>query len=298
MPDNWKPYARRTLALEKQFRPKLIRIIKAFRKEFIQDLQTHGKNVAIGNLQQRLAPHELTLAMQTAYKQAGVMGARMTASELKQSEQKATGFGRNERWIRAVIDYLKIHLLGFVQDITETMRNDIIAILQKAVDEGLGIADTVKLLQNEGLIKARASLIARTEINRAANTGHSIAAKELPYEVDKKWIAADDHRTRQSHRMIDNHTTDEHGFFRVARYSGKKLLGYDEMQFPGDPHAHPENTCNCRCRVIYIPKRDSNGKLILRDRTQATIIPMRRVPRLEPAEIAAQLKSHITITVK
>lgn len=296
MIDKWKPYARKTLALEKVFRPKLIRVIKAFRKEFINDLQQHGNNIALANLQQRLASNELTAAMQSIYMKAGLMGAKMTTEELKKVEQK--GFGRNERWIRAVIDYLKIHLLGFIQDITETMRNDIITILQKAVDGGWGIAETVKQLQSENLIKARATLIARTEINRAANTGHSIAAKELPYEVDKQWIAADDHRTRQSHRMIDNHTVDENGFFRVAIYSGKKQIGWDEMQFPGDPHAHPSNTCNCRCRVIYIPKRDSQGRLILRDRTQAQVIPMRRVPRLEPAEIAAQLKSHVTITVK
>ena len=98
--------------------------------------------------------------------------------------------------------------------------------------------------------------------------------------------------------MTDNHVTDENGFFRVPIYSGKKRIGTDEMLFPGDPTADKRNTINCRCRVIYIPKRDAQGRLIMRDRTQAQVIPIRRIPRYTPEEIAAQLKAHATITVK
>jgi hypothetical protein len=84
------------------------------------------------------------------------MGAKMTAEELKaavKKEQKAAGFGRNDQWIAAVINYLKIHMLGFVQDITNTMRDDIIKILQKGIDENLTIPEIVTNLRKQILLK-------------------------------------------------------------------------------------------------------------------------------------------------
>lgn len=302
MPNHWTSYASKTKRLEEAYTPKLIRIIKSFRKKFINDLQTHGDQYARQQLNNVIWSEELTPLIQSIYKTAGLLGAKIITDEqkrfLKEQEQKAASFGRNERWIRQVIDFLKLHMIGFVQDITDTMRNDILNVLQKAIDEGWGIAETVKELVREDLVKARATVIARTEINRAANTGHSIAAKELPYEVDKKWIAAHDHRTRESHKMIDAHTTGENDYFNVPVFKGKVKIGTEQMLYPGDPKGSAGNTINCRCRVIYIPKRDSQGRLILRNPNQATVIPMRQIPRLDPAQIAAQLKSHITISVK
>jgi uncharacterized protein with gpF-like domain len=301
MANHWTGYAQRTKKLEDTFTPKLIRVTKSFRKQFIQDLQTHGEQYARTQLHNVILDKELTPLIQTIYKTAGLLGAKILTDEQKKfirQGEKAGGFGRNERWIRAVIDFLKLHMLGFVQNITSTMRDDILNVLQKAVDNGWGIAETVRQLQRADLVEARATVIARTEINRAANTGHSIAAKELPYEVDKKWIAAHDHRTRESHRIIDAHQVGENDFFNVPVFKGKIQIGTEEMLYPGDPNASAGNTINCRCRVIYIPKRDALGKLILRQPNQATIIPMRQIPRYSPEQIAAQLKAHVSITVK
>lgn len=293
-------YQQRTLQLEKAFIPKLIRIIKNYRKDFIQDLTTHGQSTALSNLQQLPASPELHRALDILYKKAGLMGAKMTFDELKTAakKQEQKGFGRNEQWISDVIDYLKLHLLAFVQDITETMRGDIIKILARGIDQGMSIDQIVKGLQAEGLIKSRARVIARTEVNRAANVGHSVAAESLPYEVDKKWSAASDHRTRHSHRLINEHQVGEDDFFKVPIYKGDKPTGtFDNMLYPGDANASAGNTINCRCRVIYVPKRDAAGRLIMRNTNQARIVPMRQIPRYEPSQIAAILKSHTTVTV-
>jgi hypothetical protein len=133
MPNNWKIFAAKTYRLELQFRPKLIRIIKDYRKDFIADLQSHGQHTAVANLQRQAIHPNLTLLIQSIYKTAGLTGAKITASELKATpkEQKAAGFGRNEQWIRDVINYLKIHLLSLVQNITETMRQDMLKILAR-----------------------------------------------------------------------------------------------------------------------------------------------------------------------
>lgn len=310
MPNHWTRYAAKTKRLEQIFEPKLIRVIKKFRKDFISDLQNHGESYARNQLNNTVYNEDLAPLVQAMYKTGGLTGAKLQYAELKpfeaearrmlaaRKEMKAANFGRNETWIRDVLDFLKLHLLEIVQDITSTMKEDILRILQKAVDGGWGIAETVKQLQSEGLIKARARTIARTEINNAANAGHKIAAASLPYEVDKGWSAANDHRTRHSHQRVNGQWIDENDLFKVAIYQGDKLIGYEEMDGPGDPKASAGNIINCRCRRLYRPKRDSKGRLILRNPNQAPVIPMRQIPRYTPEQIAAQLKSHITISVK
>jgi hypothetical protein len=46
MKQSQRIFLQRTLKLEQQYQPKIIAIIKAFRAQFISDLQTHGS----GNL--------------------------------------------------------------------------------------------------------------------------------------------------------------------------------------------------------------------------------------------------------
>jgi uncharacterized protein with gpF-like domain len=295
---SWLTFARLTHKLELQYRPKIIAIIKDYRKDFINDLQNHGQQQAHSRLQSRQSQNLIPL-IQSIYKSAGLTGAKITADEIKTAvKQKAAGFGRNEQWIRDVIKYLQLHLLDLVQNITETMRQDILKILQKGIDEQLSIDEIVRNLQSAGLIEARANVIARTEIVRAANVGHAVAARSFPYEVNKKWSAAMDHRTRHSHVFINAHMVDENDFFKVPIYEGKNQIGWDEMLYPGDANAHPSNTINCRCRVVYVPKRDTAGNLVMRDTAQAPVIPMRQIPRYSPEQVAAILKGSVTVTVK
>jgi uncharacterized protein with gpF-like domain len=179
------------------------------------------------------------------------------------------------------------------------MRQDIINILQRGTDQGLGIDQIVAELRGIGLITNRARVIARTEVIRAANVGHSIAAASLPYEVNKKWSAARDARTRHSHVYINGHQVDENDTFKVPIYKGDINTGrFDEMQFPGDPNASASNTINCRCRVLYEAKRDENGNIVMRNPNQARVIPMTPIERIPASGIAAALKAHITITTE
>lgn len=294
-----KIFLQQITKLENKYSPDLLSTILAFRKAFIADYKAYGKDYALNRLQQAPAPDTLPLTIRNIYTEAGMMGAAITSRELKAlANKKARGFGRNPAWIEAVNAYLKLHLLKFVQAITDTMREDIVRVLQKAVDRGISINDTVEELEREELPKARARVIARTEIVRGANVGHSVAAQDTPYEVLKKWSAAKDHRTRHSHRDINGHTVDEMATFQVPIYEGNKLIGHEEMLYPGDATASAANTCNCRCRVIYTPKTDSNGNLIMRNpQSIAPVVPMHSTPRYTPAQIAAALKANIRISV-
>src|SRR5436190_22557828 len=114
MPKPSRLHAARMLPLEKVLIPKLIRIIKQYRAGVISDLQSHGLNTALGNVQIAMPPEALTTLIKAIYRRAGLMGAitlyreqSKYIIEARQQERKAGGFGRNEQWIQAVLDYLK-----------------------------------------------------------------------------------------------------------------------------------------------------------------------------------------------
>lgn len=290
-------FLRLTLHQEEIFYPKIQSILLKQRKQFVSDLNTHGEQTARLNLQSQPLDPLIPELLTKLYKTCGLMGARLQHSELLRVEQK--GFGRNERWQSEVINFLRQYLLEISGHLQDTSREDIVRILEQGINEQLPLQDIIDKLTSADLLEARARLIARTEINRATNVGHSIAAKETPYEVNKQWISSNDHRTRHSHQKANKQIVDEQGTFKVQVYKGDKPTGqFDDMLFPGDHTAHASNTINCRCRVIYIPKRDSQGNLIMRERTQATIIPLRPIQQIPVEQIAAILKANATVTVK
>jgi uncharacterized protein with gpF-like domain len=303
MPTNsWILFARKVARLEEVYTPTVRRIIREFRRQFIQDLESGGTSYARSNLSQRAMDEQIAKTLMAIYRTAGLMGAKLQYAEmaryLKETEKKAANFGRNEEWIQQVIAYLRFHSLSFVTSITETMRGDILKILDKGLEEGLSIQDMITSLRSVGLVQARARVIARTEIIRAANVGHAVSARSLPFEVDKKWSAARDERTRPGHRDVHGRIVEEDGTFRVPIYRKKVIIGYDEMQYPGDATASAANVCNCRCRITHVPKRAANGKLIMRDQNQARIIPMRPVTSYTPSQIAAILKENVSVGIK
>jgi SPP1 gp7 family putative phage head morphogenesis protein len=83
---------------------------------------------------------------------------------------------------------------------------------------------------------------ARTTVTSAENKGRMDMlhnAEEKGVKVEKGWLATEDSRTRESHRMVDG-----------------EFVGIDEefsngLQFPGDPDGAPEEVYNCRCTLVY-----------------------------------------------
>lgn len=274
MKKRWLIYARKIALLEKVVAPRINRLLQAQAKAFISDYKQFGHSTAINNLNKYNL--DLLPILNDIYKRAGLIGARITDNELKASVkegQKAASFGRAAQWIADVLQYLSTNGLEFVQDINETTRDLMLTVLQRGIDQQLSIQEVANQLTD--VSRTRAIRIARTEIVRAANIGHQVAARQFPFEVNKKWLAATDTRTRDSHIKVNGLMVDEDDYFKVAIYKKKLIVGYDQMLAPGDPEADPSNTINCRCRVTHIPKRDAKGNLIRRNPNQARIIPLR-----------------------
>lgn len=83
---------------------------------------------------------------------------------------------------------------------------------------------------------------ARTACTSAENKGRMDMmedAEEKGVHVQKKWIATNDDRTRESHMMLDGATIDQDEEFDNG------------LMYPGDPNGEPEEVYNCRCTLGY-----------------------------------------------
>ena len=85
---------------------------------------------------------------------------------------------------------------------------------------------------------------ARTAVTGAQNGGRQDsydAAVKMGIELEKRWLAALDGRTRHDHAAADGQTVAEDEPFTVG---GEKLM------YPGDASGSPWNIYNCRCTMI------------------------------------------------
>lgn len=121
--------------------------------------------------------------------------------------------------------------------------------ITQGILQGESIPDVAKRLQAVTDMDHRAAIRnARTSITSAQNGGRTKAYKraaEKGIKTKKEWVATLDGRTRHTHRELDGQRVELDDKFEV---DGK------EIEFPGDPYAHPSLTYNCRCTIIPVVK--------------------------------------------
>lgn len=250
--NDWKIFAAENLKIESIFVPKVKAALKKQYSSFIDDLQTFGVEYTKNQLTFFTWDENILSTIRHIYEKAGLRGAVSSYSYLKR-ELKYSDFGMNDEWTRSVLEYLQTYLLNkAVIPVSETTKKFILSVIEAGLNEGWGIDKMVAKIKDESILEARARMITRTEVIRAANVGHTIGAKSFPYEVTKGWIAARDHRTRHSHRLVNGEVVEEEDAFSNG------------LLFPGDPNGSAKEVINCRCRVIYKAKRDKSGRIIPR----------------------------------
>lgn len=259
--NDWKKFAAENIKIESIFVPKIKTVLRKQYSSFIDDLHTFGIDYATQRLMFSSWNTDLSPLLRQIYTKAGLRGAVSEYSHLLTTidKPKFRGFGQNEAWIQEVLDYLQLHILDkAVLPISETTRRYILSVVEQGTREGMSIDQMVAKIRSPEVLEARARMITRTEVIRGANIGHKVGAQNFPYEVMKGWSAANDHRTRHTHRLVNNQWVEEDEKFSNG------------LLFPGDPEAPAKEVINCRCRVIYKAKRDRNGRIIPRNTTPTT----------------------------
>lgn len=113
-----------------------------------------------------------------------------------------------------------------------------------AYQRGLSVPDTAALITERiGDATAwQARMLARTDLNSLSNGGSVMAAQIVGVEY-KQWLTAEDDRVRETHAEADG---------QVVPIDAPFTVGGEELDYPGDPAGSDEETCNCRCTVIYL----------------------------------------------
>lgn len=105
--------------------------------------------------------------------------------------------------------------------------------------------------------------IARTESTAASNLGGMNAIRDSGYIMDKIWVSAQDARTRRNpDQWFDHYHMNGKSVRQDEKFQMTSTKGHvDELDYPGDPKGHPSNTINCRCTLIYKPRK-VDGRLV------------------------------------
>lgn len=235
-------------------------------------IKARGPEMAKGQIDLQVFNEKIEPVLQDLNVTAGVFFANKGLREIKKAvrlKTKAASFGFNEEWAEDIIAYFKLHLLEkAILPISATTRDQILAVLEEGQREGWGYDRIADALRDPEMLLWRARMIVRTETLIASDYGRKLAADKSDYETGKEWIAANDHRTRHSHRAVDGEVVAQDAKFAVSIYKGNLPIGVEMMTGPGDPTASAGNVINCRCTAALVPIRDKNGKLIPKQQLQ------------------------------
>lgn len=241
---------------EAQWAPSIYKAIRKQVEEFLAVYKERPQSVVIIN------PAPLHKVLSSLYQDTGTSWGNRMYSYIRADigEKARPVIGMSEFLRAAMLNYFEIDLLNDVQRIDYVTRENILAALQRAVDEGLSLDETVQMIDQTAIPRWRARLIARTETVTAANQGAAFAASRTSIKLNKTWISVQDNRTRPHHKEMHLVEIPEDENFIVAG---------SPMKQPGDRGQQGNRTpaseiCNCRCVVGYRGQRDSRGRLIRR----------------------------------
>lgn len=131
------------------------------------------------------------------------------------------------------------------KDIDE-LRENIASEIARGISTSAPYSQIAKNIDRQAQIELnRAMRITRTEggrINNVAAMDTMIAAKEMGADVVKRWSAALDARTRDSHMMLDGEVKEIDEPFSNG------------LMHPGDPAGDASEVVNCRCKVQEVAR--------------------------------------------
>lgn len=124
-------------------------------------------------------------------------------------------------------------------------RQKVSSAITQGILQGESIPNIGKRLRKVvGMDKTASIRNARTATTGAENAGRVdsyVEAESKGVELEKKWVATLDQRTRSEHRQLDGQTCPIHDKFEVDG---------EEIAYPGDPTAAGYLVYNCRCTLV------------------------------------------------
>ena len=235
-----------------QYVRNLIRLEKPFAKQFRASLNKmiaeaataaeHGQPREAEKIVRRFEAEQKAILQSRYISTSGVFGRLIdTTSQPEKKEAKAK---LSQSFWDAIEKWAKNEAARKIKQISRTSERMIAAAVTTGINEGesnWSIAERIRDLRR--VSDSRAMLIARTETHNAAGKAADTMSNSMGFLQEKKWLAANDERTRTSHVDV--------GSGDWINATSKFIVGGKEMDHPGDSNGGPENVCNCRCAVMY-----------------------------------------------
>ena len=298
----WRKFQLIRNDIEKKYINSIQKSIFAQFEGFAKDIDKIGVDASISKLGLNLWEKDLIKVFEAMYKESVVTFGNAVYRALKiEANQKAETFGFNAQWTKEILEFLMVKGFTLVSGITQTTKKRLIDIANAGVQEGLSVDDIVKLVLDDKELEysnMRARRIVRTEIMRGSNIGAMKGAEAHGFQVDKQWISARDSRTRRipddefDHVELDGVIVP---FDQPFTSNGKKGEAVVAMQ-PGDISAPAGFTINCRCTVGFIPKRDANGRLVMKPKLNVPSINQQPT-FINPIEVPVETQATNTFTI-
>lgn len=206
-------------------------------------LQSMGRAL-LANPTDSLSGHITKLAT-ALERELGPMGQDVAVIEAGQVPVRKEATNLPQGWRRRFAAWVSQHALRAAQNIAATT----IELFRDKLNElnaigGISITELADEIVSFVGSRARSITIARTEVGAASSHSSEIAGQELSAEsgvaYDKKWLAAADDRTRETHVAANGQIADQFGFFDI---------GGSKMAHPHDASqgAPLSEVINCRC---------------------------------------------------
>lgn len=173
--------------------------------------------------------------------------ANRFAARLEEMIGKA---GKNAAREQRIREWIARHRGIQAAQVADSTVQKVMKLINSALSEGESVTRISNRLQSQfpSLAASRAVMIARTEVQSAAQAGQLESAKASGMAMLKEWVSSGDPRVR----------TYADGNFSHARADGE-IVPVDEpftrtgqrLDHPGDFAGAPGNIINCRCAAVY-----------------------------------------------
>ncbi len=251
--DYWKRYSKINNRIERFAYSSILKLFKKQGIEFTNVANELSFEYALTRLNDIVNKEDFQKFFDEFYVKAGLLLLPFYQSELKKqltkNVQPINIAFRNQEKINELGKISQRDDVGHkITSITDYTRTLIRNAMTQSINDNLTkreMASQISMITQGQISKKRGLLIARTETTFISSTTAEINIANSGFKMNKTWIATNDSRTRDAHlKMLDYPTIGQNELFKV---------GDKEMKYPGDWNGGPENCCNCRCAIAYIP---------------------------------------------
>lgn len=205
-----------------------------------------GAPALLAGLDQFLKTEPLQVAYQDLYGRVGGDFARDSFRDLSGKSIKA-----EDDWIEFMRSFAITEAGNRIRMVSDVTLNRIRRVLQQGIDEGLGIEEIARRMENSNAVnRIRARVIARTEIVSASNRGSLLGAQSTGLTLNKEWITSQDSNVRTYQNSSFDHAESDGD---VVASNEPFIVSGEELEYPGDPRGSAGNVINCRCTIGHIP---------------------------------------------